>query len=212
MWQSAGTALAATTFRARFPSLPRSRPRHNGRVIPVRAARRALASVASVASVALVALSGLQPRVDAGQAAAAAPALLPRVAQATTPPDAAPFVLENPVRIVVPSPTRRLTEIAVLLGDVVRARTGFRVRVETGGAAMAPGAIVIDASSAAGTDESYDLAVDATAARITGPPAAVRGDPARGNERSLCACHRSQRRPAAGRPSGRGDAFMAVRG
>ncbi len=134
-----------------------------GRVIALRSGVRV-----GMVAVAVLALSGVQPRAAVDQQPAASPALLPRVSQANTPPGAAPFVLTSPVSIVIASPAPRLNEIAALLADAVRTRTGFTVRVETGATAMRPGAIVIDALPATGIDESYDLTVDGTGVRIRG--------------------------------------------
>lgn len=57
-------------------------------------------------------------------------ALLPRVKSATSYRDATSFTLVSPVRIAVPSESRRLAEIGDVLGDVIRLRTGFVVHVD----------------------------------------------------------------------------------
>jgi hexosaminidase len=82
------------------------------------------------------------------------PRVLPRPSQVTATSGA--FTLKSPVVLVVPKPGPRVREIANLLAEVVRARTGFSVRV---GSDAAPGAIVLDTALSSANAEAYELSV-----------------------------------------------------
>ena len=84
--------------------------------------------------------------------------------------DAGAFTLRSPVHIAVPRSSVRLKEIADLLASVIRARTGFTVRV---GNTATPGAITIDTTLSATNTESYELTVSAGGVAIRGASAAA---------------------------------------
>lgn len=100
----------------------------------------------------------------------AAADLLPRPAHVEVPTLAAPFVLREGVRIVVPAGATRLGEIAQLLAVELRTRTGRRALVvhDAGSA----GGIRIDTMYRAANAESYALTVGATGVAIHGASAA----------------------------------------
>ncbi len=132
----------------------------------------ALGTAASLAAIMLV------PAVLRAQDAASF--LLPRPADERRTPDAAPFTLRSPVQIVVPRGDARLLEIGRWLGDIVRDRTGFRVRVTSGDVKRAPaGAITLDtagflrptAPDGSAATEAYLLAVGEGSVRIRGASA-----------------------------------------
>lgn len=109
--------------------------------------------------------------------------LLPRP-HSVTAIGGAPFVLRDPVRIVLADTTRALHDAGALLADAIRARTGFRAElvgadVRAGTSADAGSgtihlaadtrvAATVNAGTNTPTDESYTLEVTARSVRITG--------------------------------------------
>jgi hexosaminidase len=75
------------------------------------------------------------------------------------------FVLTDPVSIAVASREPRLTEIAQLLADVIRTRTGFTVTVDSAGAAGA--SIVLEERGGPPDDERYEMTVSPRQVRVT---------------------------------------------
>ncbi len=95
-------------------------------------------------------------------------ALLPRPAHAVADPSAGPLPLGERVTIVVPAQAPRLREVATLLADELRRRTGRAVRVRTGTVTRPDGGAVIriDTSYTASNEEAYALTVGARGAAI----------------------------------------------
>ncbi len=115
--------------------------------------------------IALAVLFGVANRPAEAQTAGAR-TLLPRPVTVEAPQGAAPFVLRDPVRIVVG--TELAADGASLLADAIRDRTGFRVAiVKDGGGARAARDIRFARAAKRDDHEAYTLDVAANGVRIT---------------------------------------------
>lgn len=101
--------------------------------------------------------------------------VIPRPASERPLPDEAPFVLRDPVRIVVPAGSTRLKELGEWLAEVLRTGSGFRAEVEVGEVARAPvGSITLDTPESWGASntiapisaEAYGLHASAAGVQI----------------------------------------------
>ena len=96
-----------------------------------------------------------RPSTAAAQHPAHAPSLIPYPEHVRQLPGS--FTLRDSVRIVADTSVVRLREIATLLADALRARTGFTVTI--GGIASAGGAITLESRGGAAEAEDYSLTV-----------------------------------------------------